>query len=90
MLILGYPKDSYMKLSSNYFSMRAIEIMPFFIFGILVADFAILFLAYFLSKRKILKSTEPLITSIEALGNGKPTALSIQGGIVGGGSRQRQ
>ena len=79
MLILGYPKDSYMKLSSNYFSIHAIEIMPFFLFGILGTDLAILFLAYFLSKRKILKSTEPIITSIEELGNGKPTTLSIQG-----------
>ncbi len=83
MLILGYPKDSYMKLSSNYFSIRAIETMPFFVIGILAADFVILFLAYFFSKRKILKNTEPIIASIEELGSGKPAALSIQGELSG-------
>ena len=83
MLILGYPKESYMKLSGNYFSVRAIEAMPFFVMGIFVADLAILFLAYFFSKRKILKNTAPIITSIEELGSGKPAALSIQGELSG-------
>lgn len=83
MLILGYPKDSYMKLSSNYFSLRAIETLPFFVIGILAADFAILFLAYFFSKKKILNNTEPIITSIEELGNGKPTALTVRGELSG-------
>ena len=35
MLILGYPKDSYMKLSSNYLSQRSIAALPFFVMGIL-------------------------------------------------------
>ena len=83
MLILGYPKGSYMKLQSNYFSLRAIKTMPFFVMGIFVADLAILFLAYSFSKRKILKNTEPIITSIEGLGSGKPTALSIPGELSG-------
>ena len=83
MLILGYPKGSYMKLQSNYFSLHAIKTMPFFVMGIFVADLAILFLAYSFSKRKILKNTEPIITSIEELGSGKPTALSISGELSG-------
>ena len=83
MLILGYPKGSYMKLQSNYFSLRAIETMPFFVIGIFMTDLAILFLAYSFSKRKILKNTEPIITSIEELGSGKPAALSIQGELSG-------
>lgn len=83
MLILGYPQDSYMKLSSNYFSLRSIETLPFFVIGILAADLAILFLAYFFSKRKILKNTEPIITSIEELGNGKPTTVSVRGELSG-------
>lgn len=82
MLLLGYPKDSYMKLSSNFFSLRSIEVLPYFFMGILAADLAILFLAYFFSRRKILKNTEPIITSIEALGNGKPAALSVRGELA--------
>ncbi len=83
MLILGYPKDSYTKLSSNFFSIRSIEALPFFVMGILAADLAALFLAYFFSKRKILKNTEPIITAIEELGNGKPAALSVCGELSG-------
>lgn len=83
MLILGYPKDSYMKLTSNYFSQRYIKTLPFFVMGILAVDFTILFLVYFFSKRKILKNSEPIITSIETLGNGKPTSLSMRGELSG-------
>ena len=83
MLILGYPKDSYMKLPSNYYSLRSIKTFPFFVMGILAADFTILFLAYYYSKRKILKNAEPIITSIITLGNGNPTSLSIRGELSG-------
>ena len=51
--------------------------------GILAVDLAILFLAYYFSKRKILISTEPIITSIETLGNGKLTSLSMRGELSG-------
>ena len=83
MLILGYPQDSYMKLPSNYYSLRSIKTIPFFVTGILAVDFAILFLAYFYSKRKILKSAEPIITSIVTLGDGKPVFLSVRGELSG-------
>ena len=83
MLILGYPQDSYMKLTSNYYSLRYIKTLPFFVMGILAVDFAILFLTYYYSKRKILKNTEPIITSIVMLGNGKPTSLSMCGELSG-------
>ena len=83
MLILGYPQDSYMKLPSNYYSLRSIKTFPFFVMGILAADFAILFLAYYYSKWKILKNAEPIITSIVTLGNGKPASLSMRGELSG-------
>lgn len=83
MLILGYPQDSYVKLSSNYYSLRSIKTFPFFIMGILGADLAVLFSAYYYSKRKILKNAEPIITSIAALGNGKPASLSMRGELSG-------
>ncbi len=83
MLILGYPQDSYMKLPSNYYSLRSIKIFPFFVMGILAADLAILFWVYYYSKRKILKNAEPIITSIVTLGNGKPASLSMRGELSG-------
>lgn len=83
MLVLGYPQDSYIKLPSNYYSLRSIKTFPFFVMRILAADLAILFLAYYYSKRKILKNAEPIITSIVTLGNGRPASLSMHGELSG-------
>ncbi len=79
LLVLGYPKDSFMKLTGNYFPIRAIRIFPLFITGILAIDIVLLFLVYYLSKRKISKNTEPIMASIKTLSTGKPVDLSIRG-----------
>ena len=79
LLVLGYPKDSFMKLTGNYFPIRAIRIFPLFAAGILAVDMLLLFLVYYFSKRKISKNTEPIMASIKTLSTGKPVALSIQG-----------
>lgn len=79
LLVLGYPKDSYTKLTSNYFSIQAIRTLPLYFSGMLAVDLLLLFFSYHLSKRKIIKSTEPIISSIETLSNGKPVSLSISG-----------
>ena len=52
LLVLGYPKDSYTKLTSNYFSIQAIQTLPLYFTGMLAVDLLLLFLAYYLSKRK--------------------------------------
>lgn len=79
LLVLGYPKDSYTKLTSNYFSIRAIQTLPFYFTGMLAVDLLLLFLAYYMSKRKIIRNTEPIVDSIETLSNGKPVSLSMRG-----------
>ncbi len=52
LLVLGYPKDSFMKLTGNYFPIRAIRIFPLFVTGILAIDIVLLFLIYCFSKQK--------------------------------------
>lgn len=79
LLVLGYPKDSYAKLTSNYFSIQAIQTLPLYFIGMFACDLLLLFLAYYLSKRKIIINTEPIIASIQALSNGKPISLSLRG-----------
>ncbi len=79
LLVLGYPKDSFMKLTGNYFPIRAIRIFPLFVTGILAIDILLLFLVYCFSKRKITKNTEPIMASIKTLSTGKPVDLSIRG-----------
>ena len=79
LLVLGYPKDSFMKLTGNYFPIRAIRLFPLFVAGILAIDIVLLFLVYYFSKRKISKNTEPIMASIKTLSTGKPVDLSIRG-----------
>ena len=79
LLVLGYPKDSFMKLTGNYFPIRAIRIFPLFITGILAIDIVLLFLVYYFSKRKIAKNTEPIMASIKTLSTGKPVDLFVRG-----------
>lgn len=79
LLVLGYPKDSYTKLMSNYFSIEAIQKMPVFFTVLLIFDFLLLFAVFYLSKHRIIKSTGPIIASIQTLAEGKPASLSTQG-----------
>lgn len=79
LLVLGYPKDSYMKFNSNYLPISLVEMLPVFAFGLLVTDCLLLFLAYVLSRRSILKNAEPILSAVETLGEGRPAKLSIHG-----------
>lgn len=79
LLVLGYPKDSFMKLTGNYFPIRAVRLFPLFAAGVLVIDILLLFLVYFFSKRSISKNTEPVMTAIQTLSTGKPVRLSVGG-----------
>ena len=79
LLVLGYPKGSFMKLTGNYFPMQAVKVFPLFAAGMLAVDILLLFLVYYFSKRKISKNTEPIMASIKRLSAGKPADLSIKG-----------
>ena len=79
LLVLGYPKDSFMKLTGNYFPVRAVRLFPLFVAGVLAVDILLLFLVYCLSKRSISKGTEPIMSAIQALSAGKPVRLSVGG-----------
>ena len=79
LLVLGYPKDSFMKLTGNYFPIRAVRLFPLFATGILAIDMLLLFLVYCFFKRRISKNTEPIMSSIKTLSAGKPVNLSVQG-----------
>ena len=79
LLVLGYPKGSYAKLTSNYYSTDMFQTIPLYFAGILVLALLLLFGAYYLSKIKIVKETAPLVSSIKALADGKSTSLSVTG-----------
>lgn len=79
LLVLGYPQNSYTKLINNYYPIGIIKIIAIFFVGIFAFDFLFIFIAYYLSKSKIIKYTDPIISSIEMLSEGKPTNLCIKG-----------
>lgn len=81
LLVLGYPKDSYTKITSNYYSVEAIQTLPFYVVGILLFDFLFLFGAYYISKRRIARSTDPIISAVEQLADGKAAELSVSGDL---------
>ena len=81
LLILGYPKDSYTKLVSNYYSMHLIQKLPFFVIGILALDLLLMFLAYIFSKRRIIQNTDPIVKAIESLSECKPVKLHVHGDL---------
>lgn len=75
LLVLGYPKDSYAKLPGNYYALEALGQLPYFAAGMLALDAGCLLAACFFSKRKMLRSTGPIVMAIEALADGKPVAI---------------
>ena len=79
LLVLGYPKNSYMKLTSNYYSMETIQKIPLYVIGMLGMDVLCLFLAYYFSKRRIIQNTEPIVSAVKTLADGKPVSLHISG-----------
>lgn len=79
LLVLGYPKDSYAKITGNYYSIRSVQRMPAYFFGTMLLDLLLLFLAYYFSKQKILKNTGPIVAAVETLSDGTPAHLSVNG-----------
>lgn len=82
LLVLGYPKNSYTKIISNYYSIQTIQKLPFFITAMLGLDIICLFLAYCLSRRKIIRNTEPIIAAVETLADGKPVSIHVNGELA--------
>ena len=68
-----------MKLTSNYYSIEAIQKIPLYVIGMLGLDALCLFLAYYFSKRRIIQNIEPIVEAIETLADGKPASLHIDG-----------
>ena len=79
LLVIGYPQNSYMKITSNYYPIDTVRKIPLFFLGIIVFDLTVLFLAYSSSKAQISKSAGPIISSIATLSEGKSINLSVSG-----------
>lgn len=83
LLVLGYPKTSYAKITGNYLPMRAVEALPAFLVIAGLIDLAALAVAYCLSRRKLSTSIEPIASSIEGLASNRPVEASLPKGLEG-------
>lgn len=81
MLVLGYPRDSYSKLTGNYLPLRFVRALPVFTLALLGVDLAALFLAYTLSRQRLIQEAGPIVEAVEGLGEGRPCALSETGAL---------
>lgn len=79
LLVMGYPQNSYSKIISNYIPIEIIEKIPLIFLSMFVFDILILFMAYYLSKRSIIITLDPIMTSIEKLLNDEPVKLNLKG-----------
>ena len=77
------PTDSYTKLTSNYYSIAALQRLPIFVLGMLGLDLLCLFSAYYFSKRRIIHNIEPIVSAVETLADGKLVSLHISGELSG-------
>ncbi len=81
MIILGYPKDSYFKLTNNFFSTMALKKLPMFLLITLLVDCLFIFMIYYRSKKKIKRNIEPIMNGIESLSKGESTSVDVSGDL---------
>ena len=61
LLVLGYPKESYFKITGNYYPMDVVKMIPVFFCVVLAIDLTAMFLAYgFRAKSNITAHRTPL------------------------------
>ena len=82
LLVAGYPKISYVKITTNYLPYDVVNIMPIMAVAILLLDTVILFIAYYFSKRNITKNISPIVDAITRLSLGKQTTLKTKGDLA--------
>ena len=82
LILLGYPKDSYVKMQSNYFSISAIRRFPLFIMCLLIFDLVLIILIYWRSKKKFISKINPIIEGIEGIADGKTVSVEPGGQLA--------
>lgn len=81
LIVLGYPKNSFMKLSVNYFPLRAVKRFPLFLILFLAIDSFLLFLVFTLSRKKISKQIGPIIKGVQSLSKGQRVSIHLKGDL---------
>ncbi|MDO4443445.1 MAG: HAMP domain-containing sensor histidine kinase [Slackia sp.] len=81
LLVTGFPKDSYVMSAVNYLPQQSLVNWPIYALLIFLADASVLFLAYSVSKRRVVKSTAPMIEALDALAREEPVFIQLKGSL---------
>jgi len=81
LLVLGYPQDSYIKITSNTLPYNTPFTVMWYCIGIFFLDILLLFIAYTVSKRQISKNIDPIINSVSKLSKGQPVNIQAKGDL---------
>ena len=79
LVVLGYQKNSYLKVPRNNLNNTFLANMPAFLLIIFLCDAFLFFLIYIVVKKRLLFTTEPLIKGLEAVQRGEPVHLEEKG-----------
>ncbi len=80
LLAVGFPKGSYWS-TSMYYPTATVQNMPLYVLLIFVVDLAILFAAFFISRRRTQRAVAPIVDALDGLSEGRPSALSLKGDL---------
>lgn len=79
LLVIGYPKDSVMKISSNYFPIDLVKTLPVNIAVLVFFDILMLVILYAYSKLRLNKAISPIVISLQSLAKGGLVNLKQNG-----------
>lgn len=82
LLVLGYPKNSFFKFTTNYLPIQVIKRLMWFVPCLFVLDALFLFGVYVFSKRQVVQKSEPLIEAIAHLAKGQSFDLKEKGELA--------
>lgn len=77
LLIIGYPKSTFMKFSNNFAPITMIQRIPIYLFLLIIMNILLLFSVYTFSYTKTQKKLVPLIDGITKLSNGEYIRIPI-------------
>lgn len=77
LLVIGYPKSTFMKFSNNFAPISIIKRLPIYISLLVAMIILLIFATYVISYRKTQKKLVPLIDGITKLSNGEYIRLPV-------------
>jgi len=78
LLVVGYPKDTYTKILSNYSPLILYRLLPAYFGVMLVCNLLVLFLFYYFLQKRTLRAMNPLLDAISTLAEGKAVSVTEQ------------